>query len=251
MRKATSLLLALPFLLAGCGGGGSSHSSGGTTAPEAKGAATVSIDWPARIGKFVPLASNGVVVALSQNGARVGQQILARPTDGVTRSTATFTGLSSGTYTADLAAYPNVDGSGIAQARGTASLTVADDAPGVASASMTTTVASLSILPVTFDKHGAATATVGAKDASGATVLLAVGDASETVSWSADKVPNSLGAMVDALTLSAVTGTSVTLTGVHSGTTQIHAHLPELGLTATGAVTVNAIADGTGMVTIS
>lgn len=250
--RAPVLLLLSPLLLVGCGGGGSSH-SGGVATPEAKGVATVSIAWPARTGRFVPVASNSIVVSLSLNGVAKGQQVVPRPTNGGT-TTATFTDLAYGTYTASLAAYPTDDGLGTPQAGGAASLTVAEDAPGTASVSLATTVASLSVLPVSLEKNGTATVSVGAMDADGATVLLAVGDAAETIVWSADKVPNSLGAMVDAVALSAQTGTSITLTGVHSGTTQVHAALG-LGLATplvgNGTVTVKALADGSGMVTVS
>lgn len=250
MRKTAPLLLAL--LLAGCGGGGSSH--GGTATPAAKGTATVSIAWPARSARFVPVASNSVVVTLSLDGVQSGQQTLPRPTDDASTATATFTGLAYGDYVVTLAAYPNADGSGNAQATGAASLPVTEDAPGVANVSLTTTVANLSILPLAFRKNQTAVATVGATDAAGNTVLLAVGDATEGITWSADPIPNTLGAMVDAVTFSSQTGTSVTLTGVHSGTTQVHATLG-LGLATplvgSGKVYVIAIPDGTGTVTVS
>lgn len=255
MRTSLPLFLA-SLLLAGCGGGGgSSHPSpgGGTTVPEAKGTATVSVAWPAR-GKFVPLSSNSVVVALSMNGASVAQQTLARPSDGSTNSTATFTGLAYGKYAVALAAYPKANGTGTAQATGAASMTVTEDVPGSTGVSLATTVASIAILPVAFDKNATAAVSVGATDAQGNTVLLAVGTASEAVAWSIDPVVNSLGATVPAATLSSTTGATITLTGVHSGTTQIHASV-SLGLpaplTATGTVTVNAIADGSGTVTVS
>lgn len=253
MRTLPSLLF-VSLLLAGCGGGGS-QPGGGTAAPAAKGTATVSVAWPARSGaRFVPVSSNSVVVTLSLNGVQAAQQTVPRPADGATTSTAGFTGLVYGTYTVNIDAKPNADGTGTAQAKGATSMVVTEDAPGVASVSLATTVANLTILPLTFSKNQTAVATVGATDANGATVLLAVGDATETITWSADKVANTLGAMVDAVTLSAQTGTSVTLTGVHSGTTQVHA-TPGLGLATplvgSATVTVNAIADGTGTVTVS
>lgn len=262
MRTPAPLLLAI-LLLAGCGGGGSSHSggtSGGSTsggdgtANAAQGTATVTIKWPTRAARFVPLSSNGVVVTLSLDGVQAGRQVLARPADGTTSSTATFTGLRYGAYAVSLAAVPNADGTGVPQAEGATTLKVKEDGSASASVSLVTTVAALTIVPVAFDKNATATVSVGAIDAQGDAVLLAVGAASEAVTWSIDPVVDSLGRTVPAATLSSTTGATITLTGVHSGATQLHVSVG-LGLSnlliASGAVTVNAIADGTGTVTVS
>lgn len=255
MRTRVAFLVLPALLLAGCGGGGSGSpsSGGGVTASSKNGTAKISVVWPARNARFMPLASNSIVVNLLQNGVQKGSQIVVRPTDG-SPSSATFTGLAYGAYTTALAAYPSTDGTGVAQATGSAPLTVSEDVPGNSTVSMTTTVASIAIVPLTVNKAGSATLSVGATDAQGNVVLLQAGNVSEAVAWTADKIQNSLGQMVDAVSLSSNSGASVTLTGVHSGTTQVHATVSLGGtspLTATGSVTVNAIADGTGTVTIS
>ena len=240
---------ALAFvLLAGCGGGGSSHHGPGNPVAN-DGRVSIAFAWPARNGRFIPLSANSVVVSLLQNGVPKGQALAVRPGAGASNARADFSGLAYGAYDVSMKAYPTADGTGVAQAEGLARIAVGEGAPATASVSLGTTVASLTILPVSLDKLQGASVSVAAKDKDGNTVLLAIGDDSEAVTWSLD--PPAGGVAVG--TLTASTGPTVGLTATHSGTTTIRASVNLGGatpVTATGSVTVNAIADGTATVTV-
>lgn len=244
MKRPALLLAPFVLLLAGCGGGGSSHSGGGAT-PAALGTATVSVAWPDRPGRLVPTTSNSVVVTLAK-GTAVLTQTVPRPDAGGT-STASFSGLAYGAYRVTVRAFPTADGTGTAQAAGAGGLTVAEGVPGSASVALASTVAALTLAPnpLAFDKGTTATATVSATDASGAIVLLSVGDATEPLTWSVDAPANA--------TL-ATSGLSANLTGIHSGSANLRVSMvvDDAGTvkTATAPITVNAIADGTGTVTV-
>ena len=248
MRLSSLPFAFLALLLAGCGGGGSS--SGGTTSSPAEsslGRASVALAWPARNARFVPLAANGVRVRLLLNGAVAGERLVARSGDGASVARAEFDGLAYGEYDAEVRAYPNADGTGTAQATGLARITVGES-PATADVLLSTTVASIEILPVSVLKLGSATVGVTARDADGNVVLLAAGDGQEAVTWSVDPLP---GGFV-AGTVADISGPTATLTATRSGTTTIRASV-DLGgtpLVATGGLTVGAIDDGTATVTI-
>ena len=238
MRKSFPILALLP-LLAGCGGGGSSSSS---PAPSGQGRASVTVAWPAR-GRFVPLAANSVVVELDLNGVKT-RKTLARSGDGASLGTASFTNLRYGAYAVIVKAYPTDDGSGVAQASGLGAMTVTEDVPGSAAVSLATTVETVSILPAAFDKGQTATLGISAKDENGAIVLLESGGA-EVASWTTTSSLIEFQGPTE--------GPTVRVKGLHSGVAAVRATLTLGGdvFAATANVTVNAIDDGTGTVTIS
>ena len=235
MRKISSASLVLAsLLLAGCGGGGGSSSP---SSQSARGTATVSIVWPTSEARFVPLSANSVFISLSLGGRTVASKTVARPATGTS-----FDGLVYGTYDVAIAALPTTDGTGTPQALGNAQMTVTEDVPGAVDVSLATTVSTIEILPITIDKRQNAIVRVTAKDAANAIVLLSTDAGTEQIAWS-----------VDSATIASVTGTgpTATLQGLHSGTTTVRASL-SLGTTldSSAAVTINAIADGTGTVTV-
>ena len=121
MRGNTSMrsFLLVPFgilfvlLLAGCGGG--SNTQLATTGGQ--GRATLTVTWPART-RLIPDASNSIAVVVKQGTTISAQQTLARPAAGGT-STASFASLPTGTLSVTATAYPNADGTGVAQATAT------------------------------------------------------------------------------------------------------------------------------------
>ena len=248
MRSSPILFALLVLTLSGCGGGGSSSSDSTPLPTESSlGRATVALAWLARDTRFVPLASNGVRVRLLRNGALAGERLLARAGNGGSVARAEFDGLAYGEYDAEVRTYPNADGTGIAQATGIVRITVGRT-PATADVRLSTTAASLEILPVSVLKGGSAPVGVTARDASGSIVLLAAGDGKEAVTWSVDPLPGGFVAGV----LSEISGPMATLTATHSGATKIRASV-DLGgtpLVATGNLTVGAIDDGTATVTI-
>ena len=170
------VLLVIPVcliamsLLAGCGGGG-----GG--APTGK--AVVTIAWPAR-DALVPVSANSVVLTVSTDGKQVATQTVARPTVGGT-STATFGALAVGAHSLKAAAYPNADGSGVAQSQGTTSFTVTANQSTQVSLSMASTIDHLEVSPSNPSAIVGASASliVTAKDASGNVVLAS----SSKITW--------------------------------------------------------------------
>lgn len=201
-------------ILAGCGGHGAAVGSLG----DGKGKAILTVKWPSRT-RQIPVASNCLVVTLSKDGQQVGDpQKIARPTGDHPTTTATFSGLPHGDLSVDVKAYPNSDGSGVAQAAGGGTLTVSGDLPGAVTVALGSTVDTLSIddIPTAFANSDVVTVKVSAKDKDGNVVLLSSGDASEPVTWS-----------VDDQSVATVTGTGyqAKVTGGNIGATKLHASL--------------------------
>lgn len=125
MRYRTSFaafgsLLLLPLALTGCGG-----SSSPVSQSASQGRATVTLHWPARTGdaglsRLIPIAANSIRVRFLNNGTPAQERLLVRPQGGgAVTSTTTFTDLPQGSYTVEAVAFPNANGSGVAQARAT------------------------------------------------------------------------------------------------------------------------------------
>ncbi|WP_309712847.1 hypothetical protein [Armatimonas sp.] len=72
-------------------------------------------------------------------------RVIARPPAGTNTVTETFSDLSIGNYTAKATAYPNPDGTGVAQASGSVSLTIVKDQTVAASLTMASTISKVDI----------------------------------------------------------------------------------------------------------
>src|SRR5687768_10757679 len=99
----------MPF---GCGGSKSTDS----------GRAVFTVVWPAST-RLIPEASQSIVVELRRNNAPVTARIIPRPAGGGPAS-ATFFDLPVGPMTAVATAYPQANGTGVAQASGSVGFTV-------------------------------------------------------------------------------------------------------------------------------
>lgn len=221
MRRCILLIGIGIAVLSGCGTGNQPTNIAPIIAP-GRGAATVTIVWPAR-GRLIPAASNSVNVVITQGSTVVGQHLLVRPlSSGPT--TGTFDLLPTGTLSAAAAAYPNTDGSGTAQASATVPVVIQANQTTNISLTMNSTIDHLEITPaaptVTVQKTILLTAT--AKNSSGAVVLLA----SNNLQWSAD---NSGNASVNAAGV---------VTGIRVGNASITAREAESGKAVTVVVTV-------------
>src|SRR5438874_8317728 len=109
MRLSRWLLLAAVVMAAvgihGCGGG----------APASRtGRATFTVIWPPP-SRLIPAASNSIKVDIKDGNQTVASQTLPRPSGGGP-ATVTFATLPVGALTATATAYPNADGTGVAQA---------------------------------------------------------------------------------------------------------------------------------------
>src|ERR1041385_3282125 len=119
MRTLTPLCFVIALLLAlvGCGSGSQTPSLS-----KATGSATFTVTWP-NPSRLIPKASASIVVQILNGSTQIASQTLARPASGGT-ATATFPLLPPGTLTAKATAYPQANGSGVAQATATLLLTL-------------------------------------------------------------------------------------------------------------------------------
>jgi hypothetical protein len=133
VKKLTLTLfgMGLIFSLPGCGGGGSKQ----VTTARATGRAAFSIKWPERPSKLIPIASNSIRITIMNGAAQVATVLVARP-----QTFASFDTLPVGSLTAVANAFPNADGTGIAQANGTVPLAITANNQTVASLTMGSTI---------------------------------------------------------------------------------------------------------------
>src|SRR5258706_7913050 len=140
-RRVRVAVILLAGLLAGCGGG---HQAAPPAARTGK--ATFVVKWPARTSRLIPIASNSIRVVLMKNGAEVGNQLLPRP-PGAETSQAVFDPLPTGNLIATATAFPNADGTGVAQATGTAGLNILPGANTTITLTMGTTITKVVVAP--------------------------------------------------------------------------------------------------------
>lgn len=117
------------------------------------GSARVTIHWPKRVtsarsARLIPVASNSIVIDVSDDTEQLQTQTVPRPTDGSDSSTVIFHLLPPGVLDVVASAYPTTDGSGVAQATGSGTVTVTsqDVTPSV-TVTMSSTIQSISIDP--------------------------------------------------------------------------------------------------------
>jgi hypothetical protein len=221
MRIYALIIGAWLCLLAGCGGG--SNPQLATTGGQ--GRATLTVAWPART-RLIPDASNSITVIVHQGTTAVANQTLARPAAGGT-STASFTSLPTGTLSVTANAYPNADGTGVAQASATIPLVIVSNQTTSFSITMNSTIDHLDLTAPTASVNAGATlqVTATAKDASGAVVLT---------------TPSRLTWASSATGVATVDATGL-VTGVTAGSTDISVTDTESGKAAKTTVTVNAV----------
>jgi hypothetical protein len=168
-RAAIFFLLLLGLLImSGCGGGGGNNASG-------TGAASLSITWPTR-SRLIPAASNSIRIIFTQNGTILANQLVPRPATGGT-SSITVNNLKVGALIMAATAYPNADGTGVAQATGTSTINIADNQTTSVTLTMNSTIDHLEVTPSPLNVVAGSNVQVvaTAKDASGAVVLTTPG----------------------------------------------------------------------------
>lgn len=224
MKRLSLLLCALPLLgatvaLTGCGGASSLSTAATTT-----GRATLAITWP-ETTRLIPTAANSITVRFLQGSTVVATQTVARPSSGNT-STVTFDSLPLGSLTVVASAYPNADGSGIAQASATTTAVIASGQTTTVGITMVSTISTLSASVGSSSlAQGATTSiTANAKDASNNTVLISSG----TLSYSSSN------------TAVATVSAAGVVTGVAPGSATVTVTESESGKSATATLTVTA-----------
>ncbi len=139
-----NIVLALSVfstLIAGCGGGSSKTAA--TT-----GRFALSVVWPEK-GRLIPEAANSIKAVLMSGTTVLGTQLLARPAAGGT-STVTFNTIPPGDVVLNASAYPTVNGTGVAQAAGSAAATIVVDQTASVSITMATTIDHIDVSPLNF-----------------------------------------------------------------------------------------------------
>jgi hypothetical protein len=207
MKNHSLAYFALIFvgLLAGCAGtGGSVGQSHGPMLQ-------LKFDWPDR-SRLIPLACESIVVELTQGSVTVASATVARPPAGQGQTTTTFTDIPTGEMSIRATAYPEPDGSGVAQAEGNAQITIYPDVPSQASLTMGTTITNIEIQPnpVTVPIGQDVQVSMSAKDSQGRTVLVA----EESIQWN---VSDTSKATIIGQ------GTTATLHGLALGVFTVHA----------------------------
>ena len=175
-------LSLLAILISGCGGG--SHNNQLT---QSVGRATFTVRWPLRKTKLIPEASSSILVTLTKNGATVGTKLLVRPVSPPFDTVANFDPLPTGDLQVLAKAYPNADGTGVAQATGSATLTVLANQNATLSLTMGTTITKVVVAPLSLTIPFGGTAlnpplTASAMDADGNLVLTS----GNTWNWSSN-----------------------------------------------------------------
>lgn len=175
MTRVALACVALGALVPLCGCGGSA-----ATAPSPAGRATFTIVWPQR-SRLVPAASESIRVDLLRGDAVLESRLVARPA-GDGSASVVFDGLPIDTLLARAAAYPRTDGTGVAQAFGTVSVTTVSAQTVDFVLTMSSTVATLSAAApaLRVGEQGQISAT--ARDAASAVVLLSPAK----LEWSSD-----------------------------------------------------------------
>jgi cytochrome c peroxidase len=133
-------------LMAGCGGGKGDTSGANVSRA---GGAEFTVLWPERsTTRLIPLAANSIRVEMLRGSEVVASQLIARP-DAGGPATLTFTNLPVETLTARAAAYPQADGSGVAQSAGNVSVPIIAGQTVQFTLTLTSTIDHLSVTPNT------------------------------------------------------------------------------------------------------
>jgi len=142
MCLLTAMMLAILY---GCGGSGTESE----TAQEDRvgsGLLDISIDWPER-SRLIPDASESVKLQALSNGSVVAEQVLPRPAEGETKSSATIRNLGAGDLKILATAHPKADGSGTAQATAETMVTIESGITKSVSLAMASTIARITSQP--------------------------------------------------------------------------------------------------------
>jgi outer membrane protein assembly factor BamB len=220
--------------LSGCGSGSSTVHFLNATRSAGKGRAAFTFTWPQRktLGRLIPVDANSIRVNVSAaDGSTAATQLLARPGTGTSTATVTFTNLNVGAYTVAATAYPNADGTGVAQANAQTAVTVVQDQLTPVNLTMASTIASITLTTsaTTLTAGQSAMISAHAVDAQGNVVMITP----TTFQWTSS-VPGV-----------AAVDTTGNLTCVAGGTTTITAVDSETGKSANLAITVNTVPDST------
>jgi hypothetical protein len=104
------------------------------------------VHWPEH-SRIIPAASASLKVALTAGASAVAQQIVPRPPAGQNTSTVSFTDLPAVALIVTVNAYPNTDGTGVAQASGTVMATIVAGQQVMVTVDPESTIQRIAIVP--------------------------------------------------------------------------------------------------------
>ncbi len=211
--------IALLAALFGCGGGSSSNTT-------RSGKFQVTIKWPNRPGRLVPVGANSARVAVTLPAPFPELDVIVNRVPGQPLSTATVT-VQEGNFPTTATAHPGLNGVGVAQAMGSSMLNIVAGRTTNLTITMDSTITSASITTNGTSVQIGGTMQFGSafKDAAGNTVIVHP----SVIQWTSD---NTAVATVDANGL---------VSGVSVGPANITVKDTESGKSATVAVTVTNV----------
>ncbi len=162
-------VVAIIAVIPGCGAG-----SRGLSGSPTMGRATFTVIWPGQ-KRLIPNASSSIVIQITNSGTVVASQTLARPSGGGTTS-ASFPALPIGQLSATATAYPQLDGTGVAQADATVPIVTQANKTTNITISMVSTIdhIELSPSPATVQVGKSLDLSATAKDAAGEVVSIVI-----------------------------------------------------------------------------
>lgn len=195
--------------LTGCG------SAGGTSATvNTVGRAQLTFRWPERTTRLIPFASNSIRVRLVAENRLLGEALLVRPTNGGLATTS-FDRLPVGSVTVEATAYPDADGSGVAQATAQTTATIVANQIAEVRLTLASTIDRVEVSPSTasLDVGQTVQLTATAKNATGETVLTAL----SAFTYTADNTAVATVAAGGLVTAAGAGTANITVTETESG----------------------------------
>lgn len=188
-----------------------------------EGRAAVNITWP-EPSRLIPDASNAITISLRDGDAILGEMTVARPTTGSSTSRVEFSDLPARDMTLSAVAYPNADGSGVAQAMAEKTITIVRGETTEFGITMVSTIDHIAITPVdpTIPAETVLQLTATAEDVQNQAVLITRANSEWTSASPAVATVNEFGLV----------------TGLKNGTTIITFTELESGVSGTIVVTV-------------
>lgn len=218
MRFWWLLVLLVGLVLAGCGGSGSGSGSG-------EGSLSLTVEWP-EDSRLIPVMSESVVVTVSRDGKVLRRVVLAKPVGGGA-ATASIESLPVTEVKVEAQAYPEVDGTGVAQASASVFRTMVRNETVQVELTMASTIASIEVFPsgLSVSLGGTTDLFVSALDSEGQVVLV------DSNRWSFSVSPSTIATV-------GFFGPSATLTGVALGAATLTVTETESGFSKSFPVTV-------------
>lgn len=226
MRKVALFGLMLLTLLVGLGCGGAKGGSSTT------GTLRLTVDWP-EPSRLIPDASNSIKLTILAGADVVATKVVERPPSGSGKVTVEIGALPPITVLLKATAHPNIDGTGNAQAEGTAQVALTSNTTTSASILMGTTISKVRLTPPisTLQLGSSAEVVASAFDAEDNLIL------TNPARWSWEVSNGNVAIIPD--------GATCLLEATHTGTSTITVRETESGKYTSSILSVGSSSIGT------